>query len=193
VKVIHALCCFVVLCSVLSSCSSPSPSLYTIAIVGGQPMTGAPRVILLQQVSLARFLERPQIVRSSEDYRLDVMANDWWGEPLGAMIGRVLVDELSTRLPQSIVLNESGAVSAPPDATIALNIRRLDEAESGTLILQAQASISFGSQGSPLLQNFRITEALAGSGTSNEVAAISVAMGKLADGIASTLVTRRAT
>ena len=35
------------------------------------------------QIGLARYLERSQIVRSSENYRLDVMSNDWWGEPLG--------------------------------------------------------------------------------------------------------------
>ena len=41
---------------------------------------------MLRQIGLARYLERSQIVRSSENYRLDVMANDWWGEPLGAML-----------------------------------------------------------------------------------------------------------
>ena len=46
------------------------------------------------------------------------MANDWWGEPLGAMLSRVLVEELGQRLPQSTVISETGAVSAPPDATI---------------------------------------------------------------------------
>ena len=30
---------------------------------------------------------------SSENYRLDVMSNDWWGEPLGAMLSRVLTEE----------------------------------------------------------------------------------------------------
>ena len=62
--------------------------------------------------AIARFLERSQIVRSSENYRLDVMSNDWWGEPLGAMVSRVLVEELGQRLPQSTVIGESGAVSA---------------------------------------------------------------------------------
>ena len=61
---------------------------------------GGPKVIVLQQIGLARYLERSQIVRSSENYRLDVMPNDWWGEPLGAMLSRVLIDELSQRLPQ---------------------------------------------------------------------------------------------
>ncbi len=94
-------------------------------------MTGAPKAIELRQIGLARYLERSQIVRSSENYRLDVMANDWWGEPLGAMLARVLVEELSQRLPQSIVFAETGAVSVTPDATIELNVSRLDENTAG--------------------------------------------------------------
>ena len=84
---------FVVLMLVgaLAACSSPNPVLYTVAPVQGRVQSGGPKVIALQQISMARYLERSEIVRSSENYRLDVMANDWWGEPLDAMIGRTLV------------------------------------------------------------------------------------------------------
>ena len=68
------------------------------------------------------------------------MQNDWWGEPLGAMLGRILIEELSQRLPQSAVLSENGAVSSPADATIELNIRRLDEDAAGNVVLLAQAA-----------------------------------------------------
>ena len=104
------------LTAALAACSSPTPVLYTIAPVSGTAQTGGPKVVALQQISLARYLERSQIVRSSENYRLDVMSNDWWGEPLGAMLSRVLVEELGQRLPQSTVIGESGAVTASPDA-----------------------------------------------------------------------------
>ena len=81
-----------------TACSSPSPVLYTIAPIPGTPQTGGPKVVALQQISTARYLERSQIVRSSENYRLDVMSNDWWGEPLAPMLSRVLVEELGQRL-----------------------------------------------------------------------------------------------
>src|SRR5215472_4085968 len=109
------------LAAALAACSSPSPVLYTIAPVQGKVLSGAPKVVVLQQISTARYLERSQIVASSENYRLDVRENDWWGEPLGAMLSRVLVEELGQRLPQSTVISESGAVTASPDATIELN------------------------------------------------------------------------
>ena len=126
-----------VLAAVLTACSSPSPVLYTIASVQGPVQTGGPKVIALQQIATARYLERSQIVRSSENCRLDVMSNDWWGEPLSAMLSRVLIEELGQRLPQSTVIGETGAVSASPDATIELNVQRFDEDASGNLVLRA--------------------------------------------------------
>jgi uncharacterized protein len=147
-------------------------------------------VIALQQIGTARYLERSQIVRSSENYRLDVMANDWWGEPLSATLNRVLIAELSQRLPHSTVLGESGAVTASPDATIGLNIQRLDEDASGNLVLQAQASISFKGRSAPVLRNFRFAVAPPAPSIQGEVTAISSAVGQLADGLVSMLVRR---
>ena len=175
----------------LAACSSPNPVLYTIAPVSGAVQNSGPRVVALQQISTARYLERSEIVRSSENYRLDVMSNDWWGEPLGAMLSRVLVEELGQRLPQSTVIGESGAVTAAPDATVELNLQRLDEDSSGNLLLQAQASVSFKGRGAPLLRNFRFAVPPPAPGVPGEVTAISTALGQLADGLAAMLLTGR--
>ncbi len=172
----------------LAACSTPNPVLYTIAPVDGATHVGAPKVIMLQQIGLARYLERSQIVRSSENYRLDVMSNDWWGEPLGAMLSRVLVEELGQRLPQSVVLAESGAVSSTPDATIELNLRRLDADATGNLVIQAQVSINLSRKHTPMLRSFRFAIPPPTPGVVGEVAAISAALGKLADGVAAMLV-----
>ena len=180
-----------VLAAALAACSSPSPVLYTIAPVQGPVQTAAPRVIALQQIATARYLERSEIVRSSENYRLDVMSNDWWGEPLSAMLSRVLIEELSQRLPQSTVLGESGAVTASPDATIELNLQRLDEDASGNLVLLAQASVSFKKRPGPVLRSFRFVVTPATPDVQGEVTAISTAVGQLADGLASMLASGR--
>jgi len=180
-----------VLAAALASCSSPSPVLYTIAPAPGPVQTGGPKVVALQQISMPRYLERSQIVRSSENYRLDVMSNDWWGEPLSAMMSRVLIEELSQRLPQSTVIGESGAVTASPDATIELNFQRLDEDASGNLVLQAQASVSFKGRTGSVLRNFRFVVTPPAPGTEGEVTAISMAVGQLADGLASALTSGR--
>ena len=179
------------LAAMLTDCSSPNPVLYTIAPAQGPVQTGSPRVIALQQIAMPRYLERSQIVRSSENYRLDVMSNDWWGEPLGAMLSRVLVEELGQRLPQSTVISESGAVSASPDATVEVNLQRLDEDASGNLVLQAQASIDFKGRRGPVLHNFRFVVSPPTPDIQGEVSAISTAVGQLADGLSSMLVAGR--
>jgi uncharacterized lipoprotein YmbA len=171
----------------LLACSSPTPKLYTIAPVDGQPRAGGPGVVLLQQIGVARYLERSQIVRSSENYRLDVLPNDWWGEPIAAMLSRVLIDELSQRLPRSTVLGENGSVTSTADATIELNVRRLDQDARGSIVLLAQAAVSFKGRPEPVLRSYRFAVAPGGPGVAAGVAAISAAIGQLADGLASVL------
>ena len=187
-------CCrvvFGVLALTLAACSSSPPALYTIAPVPGPMQTGAPPVVVVQTIGLARYLDRSQIVRSSEASRLDVQTNDWWGEPLGAMLTRVLAEELTQRLPQSTVINEAGAVTASPDAVIEIDVRRLDEDAGGNLILLAQANVNFKSRKSSALRNFRIVVPPSGTGTPGLVAAISAAVGQLADGLAAMLAAGR--
>jgi uncharacterized lipoprotein YmbA len=171
----------------LVACSSPDPVLYTIAPVAGTPRNSGPKVVLLERVDIARYLDRSQIVTSSENYRLDVKANDWWGEPLGAMLTRVLRQELGQRLTQSTVLNESGAVTASPDAIIELDLQRLDQDPGGNLILQAQASVNFKGSRTPLLRSFQLSVPSSAPGATGEVAAVSTAIGQLADGLAAML------
>jgi uncharacterized protein len=173
----------------LAACSSPDPVLYTIATAPGAAETHGPRVVLVQQIAVAHFLERSQIVRSSENYRLDVMSNDWWGEPLAPMLNRVLVEELGQRLPQSTVIADNGAVSARPDATVEINIQRLDEDSAGNLILQAQVAVRATGESQPGLRSFRFSVPPPAPGVPGEVAAISAAVGRLADGIAPMIAT----
>ena len=168
----------------LAGCGSPDPVLYTIATAAGPAQTGGPQVVLVQQIAVARYLERSQIVRSSENYRLEVMANDWWGEPLAAMLNRVLVAELGERLPRSTVIADTGAVSARPDATVEVNIERLDEDARGNLVLQAHAAVRATGRKQPVLSSFRFAVPPPAAGVPGEVAAISSAVGRLADGIA---------
>jgi uncharacterized protein len=178
--------CFV-LATAIAACSSPSPVLYTVAPAPGQTQAGAPKVIGLREISLARYLQQSQIVRSSAGYRLETMSNDWWGEPLSATLARVLVTELRQRLPESTVVSENGAVTVSSDATVEVNIERLDEDADGALVLEAQASVDFKGHSAPHLRTFRFLVPSSSPDTTGEVKAISAALGQLADGLASML------
>ena len=179
----------VALCAMLTvaSCASKNPNLYTIASIPGSELSGAPRVIALQGVGIARYLQRNQIIRSSEDYRLDIMANDWWGEPLDAMLGRVLVEDLSQRLPRSTIYTSAGAITGNPEATIEIEVQRLDLDRTGNLLLIAQGSVSFKNQASPDTRTFRISQPPQSAGVQGQVAATSTALAQVADRIAGML------
>ncbi len=164
------------------ACSSPNPTLYLMAPVAGATHAGAPRVIVLRAVAVAHYLERTQIVRSSEGYRIDVLSNEWWGEPLDTMIGRILVEELNQRLPGSTVYGDSGAISAPADATVEINLQRLDLDRQGALLLSAQVAVEGRVAAS---RGVSFTVQPADPSTRALVAAISAAVGRLADTIAS--------
>jgi uncharacterized lipoprotein YmbA len=168
----------------VASCASPNPNLYTLEPPPGPVRRGGPRVIELRSIGLARYLERLQIVRSSENFRLDVSANDWWGEPLDAMIGRTLARALTQRLPGSTVYLENGAISAEPGATVQVNLQRLDQDTRGAVRLVAQfAVLRHGSD----TRGVTIEVPLRGTTTAALVAAMSEAIGQLADRIAAAL------
>ena len=94
--------------------ASPEPNYYTIVSRTCPTLPRVPKVVLLKDIVLASYLDRREIVRSSESYKLDIRANDWWGEPLAGLIGRVLVVELSQRLPRECLDQLRSPRAAPP-------------------------------------------------------------------------------
>jgi uncharacterized protein len=177
------------LATALAGCTSPNPTLYVLAPLPGTPLpstssAGAAATVELREIGLARYLERSQIVRSSEGFRLDVLGDEWWGEPLGAMLSRVLVQELTQRLPGRTVFAESGAITVNPAATVAVNIQRLDADATGAAVLIAQVEVSGKSTAT---RNIHLTVAPPAAGTAGLVEAMSQAIAQLADTIATML------
>lgn len=171
-----------------AACTSPNPTLYTLAVIPGAEHAGAPRVVELRAVAVAHYLERSQIVRSSEDLRLDVLGSEWWGEPLDAMLGRVLSQELTQRLPGSTVYGENGAITTNAGATVAINVQRLDADASGAVVLIAQVAVT--SARDSATRTVRYAIAPTAPGTSGLVNAMSSAVGQLADTIAAMVTAR---
>ena len=177
----------VTLAALPAGCSSPNPTLYVLAPVPGATRTGAPSVVQVRTIAVAHYLERSQIVRSSEGYRMDVLANEWWGEPLDTMIGRVLVQELNQRLPGNTVYGESGAISTRSDATVEINLQRLDLDRQNEVILAAQIAVD-GRVSAARGVSFTVRPADAT--TPALVAAMSEAIARLADTITAMLTAR---
>lgn len=145
-------------------------------------------MVAVREVSLAGYLDRQQIVRSSEDYRLTVAENDWWGEPLGGMLTRVLVQALTQRLPRSNVIGADTAIQMTPDATVEISIQRLDAERDGRVTLVAQIAAGHrGGRREPAMRSFTTSVPSDGPDMRAYVAAASVAVGRLADATAGML------
>jgi uncharacterized lipoprotein YmbA len=170
-----------------AACSSPEPGLYTIPMRPGPVLSGGPRIVQLRDLGLASYLDRKEIVRSSEGYKLGVSSNDWWGESLSTMLSRVIVVGLSQRLPDSSIYAEAGAIAADPNAIVSVNIQRLDLDAGGALQLLAQAAIEFNRPKRSAARTFRISRTAPSADVAGQVAAISDAMEELTDGLAALL------
>jgi uncharacterized lipoprotein YmbA len=169
----------------LAGCLSPDPAYYTLRAVPGPTQEGGPQAIKLDRPGLAGYLDRPEIVRDSTANRLAIRAGERWGEPLGDMIGRVLAEDLTQRLPGSSVFTEAGSISVDPNVTIELDILRFDLDASGTAILLVQVAVEPGGRHDPSgTRSLRLTQRPASDATSDLVTSMSMLVGQLADALA---------
>ena len=181
-------------CAALSGCASPDPSYYTLASVPGavlpagaaqSPAAAAVQSIELRRPGIAGYLDRAEIVRGSAGYELSIAGNARWGEPFGDMLGRVLAQDLSQRLPGVAVFTEAGAISSDADLILELDVQRFDTDASGNVVLAAQVALSHGrAHTQPVTRAFRLSAPLPGPGTAQLAATMSALLGQLADAIA---------
>lgn len=181
--------------ALLPACSSAEPDYFTLAPVPGPAFRAAAHLVELRRVGLAGYLDRPDVVVSNAGYRLTISNTQRWGEPLGDMIGRVLAEDLTQRLPGSTVFSEAGAISADTDATVETDIQRFDTAPDGTVTLLAQVAVSLGRANDEkrpaVTRSFRMTAPghapPHAAGTAGTVATMSTLLGQLANAIATML------
>ncbi len=133
----------------LAACSStPPPSVYTLAPV--PPASTGPASILalaLQEADIPRYLDRPQIVRYNATYELEVAENARWGEPFAAMVTRVLLLDLSRRLPGAEVFRASESASVPPQLYLEVTFNAFEANPANQIVLNARWVVRRGEHG----------------------------------------------
>lgn len=173
-----------------AACSSPEPDYHRLVAVPGAPARAAARVVELRRVGVPGYLDRSEIVRAGPGSRLEVLRNVRWGEPLGGMVSRVLAENLAQRLPGSTVLADAGAIRLAADATIETELQRFEADPSGAVELAAQVAFRFGPGRPGVARSFRFSVPVEGQGPPAMAAAMSGAVGRLADAIAAALPSR---
>jgi uncharacterized protein len=179
-----------VLAPTLVACSTtPPPRVFTLVPrPATQQADRSSPTVMVKSVELAKYLDRPQIVRYSDTYELQLSEFERWGEGMRDMVTRVLVENLAVRLPNSQVFAGSGPLTIHADATVEVDISRFDADPGGAVVLAARWAIQREAKKTRLVWE-RISVPANAPATPQLVAAMSDALGQLGDRIALALAT----
>jgi len=171
----------------LAGCStSPTPQIFSLAIQPGTELETGPATLAVASAAIPKYLDRPQIVRHSDAYELQIAGLERWGEEMHDMVTRVLIENLSLRLPASQVVGASGPLTIRADVTVEVDISRFDADQNGKVFLDARSAVQRDGR-RPSVWSDRITVQPASPSVTDLVAAMSDALGELSDHIAQVL------
>jgi len=184
------LLCGLLLLTLVGACgSSPPTRVYTLSAVPPTATVALDATVAVREVVVPGYLDRPQVVRYQETYRLNVAEFARWGEPFGQMVSRVLAADISDRITGADVYQETFPGEMPSTYNVAVVIGRFEPVPEGDVLLEARWVVRRGAnQSFAFSQSTTVREPLAVTATDEEQsAAMSRALGKLADAIAQSL------
>lgn len=139
----------------LGGCAgAPATRFYAVAPVPVAPSSvGAakiqsPSTVIVREISLPHYLDRPQIVTRSGTHRLHFAEFAHWGGNLREDLTRALAGNLARRLSSSAVLPAPTFSSARPDLTLDVELLRFEAADDGLVHLAARWRTVAGAAGS---------------------------------------------
>jgi hypothetical protein len=175
---------------VAAGCSSPQPSLYTLERSAGTPDERALAPVVVREVNVARYLDRPQIVTHRTAYELAYSDTERWGEPLDEMVPRVLTEDLTQRLPATRIAGAASGMVPEAERILIVNIDRFDADPDGTVVLEARWAVRT-EQRAGTFEKTRITVRAASTHAADLVAAMSTGLGQLGDQLAAAIAAAR--
>ena len=141
----------------LAACSSaPATRFYTLAAVaevppastkGPAPHATRPVTLVITDLRLPQYLDRPQIVTRGSDHRLRMTEHQQWGGNLRDDMTRVLAENLGRQLPGDRVIAAPSHIALQPDYRIEVDVQRFEREANGSVRLAARWWISRGSDG----------------------------------------------
>jgi len=172
----------------LAGCgSSPKTQFIVLSQQPGPAVAAGGRPIDVRNVIIPGAIDRQELVRANgpNGVRIDDIYR--WAGPLDQMIQTTLAADLASRLPSGMVLMPGDPV--PNDAQgVALTVDRFLDEGGGRVVLVADWSLLRGSdQHVVQRQRSHITVAAPGDGGQAIAAAMSRALGQLADRMASAI------
>jgi hypothetical protein len=143
----------------LAGCITPGPGtrtyLLTPTVEAASPpaagvRTAAPRTVVIRDVRLPLYLDRPEIVTRDARNGLEISDVELWGGHLREDMERVLATNLGRLLPGDRVIAAPYPVAKAPDYRVEVDIRSFERQPGGRVALAAQWWITRGADGSLL-------------------------------------------
>lgn len=173
----------------LAACGSSPPthyySLVPVPPAGGghDAFSGPP--LQVGQVNLPPLVDRSSLVITGPGPAVTVSNTDAWAAPLSGMVQQVLTEDLSDRLGADHVIPASGQIPPHGVRIVVLTMQRFSGDSQGQVVLDTDWTLTHGNPPQPgHLHHARITEYAGSTAGGPVAAAMSRALGALADRIA---------
>jgi uncharacterized lipoprotein YmbA len=174
-----------------SGCArSPEPALYALSARQGRARQSPVLRLQLRRPELPMYLDRPQILRRGAGQRLELAPRARWAAPLASMLAATLAEDVEMRLPNALVYEEGGGISASADVLVQVELRHFERASSGPLRVSGLLNVTWVEASGLLHSNLSQLELRtnpSGSSTSDLVSGLSDLVGLLADEIAASV------
>lgn len=135
---------------------------------------------------IAKYLDRPQLVRRSDDVQFSFSEFERWAEPMSSMVQRVLAEDLRRRLPIGSLVTTDQDVSGRETVTLELTLGRFDRDTKDMVFLEGQWRLNYrnGRRSAAAQANIAIRPI---TNDASQVQAMSAALDQLAAQIAQQL------
>lgn len=170
-------------CAALAGCAGAKARYFRLAPQAGAVRQGAGQRIAVRNIGAPPGLSANGVPMPGGEYEADSFANDLWAAPLAAMLQTVMVQDLAQRLPGDTVLAGGGAVGAPADIYVEIDVFSFSPDASGTITLQAQLATRRADGQDWRVRNFS-GHAAGGTTPDSIAAAMSALWGQAADVVA---------
>lgn len=177
----------------LAACVTPGPTTQFYLLTPSAqeqplrtPSREATRTVVIKDIRLPAYLDRPQIVTRTAGNRLEWSELQQWGGPLRDELARLLALNLGAQLDGLRIVAAPFPASQAPDARLEVDIRRFERQPDGRIELIAQWWLTKGADGTLLASG---NEALIGEQAvdTGDYDGISRAMSDVYDRFARTL------
>ena len=161
----------------------PDPSRFFVltATVPAPATRQAGMVLGVGPVTLPGYLRRTQVVTREGEAQVRISENDRWAEAFPAMATRVLTEDLVASLGAERGASYPWPRTLAPSPVVEVDFARFERDTSGAALLEASWRMRRGASSRP--GHSRITEPAHGPGMAESAAALSRALGRLAEEI----------